>query len=89
MRALRDWAEPHPLNRESIVVRPPSVGTHHADSGLLALTANTSTKPHIMGQDAQGRDSCIRAEEAVMASYSLMAQSSRLEAGAVARGASD
>lgn len=42
---------------------------------------NMSMKPpHIMGQDAQGRDSCIRAEEAVMVSYALMAQSSRLEA---------
>lgn len=42
--------------------------------------AKMSTKPHIMGQDAQGRDSCIRAEEAVMVRYALMAQSSRLEA---------
>lgn len=42
--------------------------------------ANMSIKPPIMGQDAQGRDSCIRAEEAVMVSYSLMVQSSRLEA---------
>ena len=42
--------------------------------------AKMCIKPHIMGQDAQGRDSCIRAEEAAMVSYSLMAQSSRLQA---------
>lgn len=69
--------------------RASSRGTHHADSSLLALMSNMSVKPHIMGQDAQGRDSCIRAEEAVMVSYALMAQSSRLGSGAVARGASD
>lgn len=39
-----------------------------------------SMKTHIMGQDAQGRDSCVRAEEAVTVSDALMAQSSRLEA---------
>lgn len=78
--ALRDWAEPHPLHRESIVVRAPSRGTHHADSSLLALMANVCVKPHIMGQDAQGRDSCIKTGETVMVSFSLMAQSSRLEA---------
>lgn len=74
---------------ESIVVRAASRGTHHADSSLLALMAKMRIKPHIMGQDAQGRDSCIRAEEAVMVSYSSMGWSSRLGSGAVARGASD
>lgn len=62
------------------MVRAPSRGTHHADSSLLALMANVCIKPHIMGQDVQGRDSCVKAEGAVMVSYSLMAQSSRLEA---------
>lgn len=42
--------------------------------------SNTSLKLHIMGQDAQGRDSCVKAEGAVVVSYSSMAQSSRLEA---------
>lgn len=56
------------------MVQAPSRGIHHADSSLLALRAKVPTtvlrtKPHIMGQDAQGRDSCIRAdEEAVMVS---------------------
>lgn len=62
------------------MVRGPSRGTHLADSSLLALMSKMSLKPHIMGQDTQGRDSCVRAEEAVMVSYSLMAQASRLEA---------
>lgn len=65
---------------ESIVVQAPSRGIHHADSSLLAPGAKGPVKPHIMGKDAQGRDSCIRAEEAVMFSYALIAQSSRLEA---------